>query len=351
MTDSSTLAQKIILTLADKAGVSGYEGSLQPHLNAIFPDLADQTYTDFMENYYAVKYGESGRATIMLAAHMDEIGLMVTHIDQHGFVHFAPVGGIDERTLLYQDVLIHGKQSVSGIICFDPEKADIAKGKAILCTDLAIDTGFDAATVKTMVSPGDIISLVRKPLELLNDQIAGKSLDDRAGVAVMAVCLHELRKLRHRHHVAAVCTVQEEVGLRGAATSCYRLEPALAVAIDVTHAQTLDTKSQVTVQIGKGPVISLGPNIHPGVYNSLVDNARENRINYQIQPIPGGTGTDARVLQLTGHGIATGLISIPLRYMHTTVEMLSVKDVVDCGKLLAAFISSLPDDLEEMLCF
>jgi endoglucanase len=150
--------------------------------------------------------------------------------------------------------------------------------------------------------------------------------------------------------VIAVTTVQEEVGLRGAITGSDKIEPSIAVVIDVTHAQTMDTKNQVSINLDKGPAIPVGPNIHPEVLAKMIKTAEENRIPYQIQPIAGPTGTDARVIQLAGHGTPTGLISIPLRYMHTSVETASLKDITNCGKLLAYFIASLPEDLEELSC-
>jgi endoglucanase len=142
--------------------------------------------------------------------------------------------------------------------------------------------------------------------------------------------------------------VQEEVGLRGGKTSSEKILPALAVVIDVTHAQTLDTKNQVSINLDKGPVLTIGPNIHPELLKGMTQAAEENRIPYQIQPTAGPTGTDARIIQLAGHGIPTALLSVPLRYMHTSVETASIKDIADCGKLLAYYIASLPEDLEEL---
>src|SRR5690554_6497327 len=139
---------------------------------------------------------------------------------------------------------------------------------------------------------------------------------------VMKVCLEELQKIHHDHDVIAVTTTQEEVGLRGAIVSTYTLNPDCAIAIDVTHATTPDTKSMVETELGKGPVIALGPNFHPVVYEELVREAKENRLPYQINPTPGRSGTDAWAIQITQGGVPTGLVSIPLRYMHTTVETL-----------------------------
>lgn len=342
---------RIIHKLSTEAGVSGYEAGVHQTLRETLGALADEFFTDSFGNFYALKKGtDSLNSSVMLAAHLDEIGLMVTRVDDRGFLHFTMVGGIDERTLACQEVMVHGRQDLPGIVCLVPS-ADAGSHKAVSLEDLVIDIGCSKSEAVVLVNPGDIVSLCREPVGMLNNRIAGKALDDRAGLAVLFVCFQELSKISHRHDVLAVATAQEEVGIRGAEVSVQRVLPSVAVAIDVTHAQTADTKNLVAVSLDKGPVITLGPNIHQQIFAELTDAAKENRIPFQLQPVPGPTGTDARILQLTGQGIPTGLVSIPLRYMHTSVETVSVQDIVDSGKLLACFIGSLPADLEELACF
>ncbi len=320
-------------------------------IQGVFNQFPAEISKDFMGNNYVIKKGIKSKQAVMLAAHLDEIGLIVTYFDNLGFVHFSTVGGIDQRTLLNQEVIIHGREDINGVVSLVSREKLTASKKSFLIDDLIIDIGYSQEKTVQLVKPGDVVSIKREPFTMLNQNIAGKALDDRAGITVMAVCLNELCRIDHKHDVIAVATVQEEVGLRGAFTGTDRIKPEIAVAIDVTHAQTLDTKAQVNIQLGKGPVITLGPNIHPRIYSGLQTAAKENRIPYQIQPVAGPTGTDARVIQLSGQGIPTGLVSIPLRYMHTSVETISVLDVVDCGKLLAYYIASLPEDLEELSCF
>lgn len=346
-------ARDIITLLSEKPGVSGYEHNLKPILESIFHSSDTNLTSDFFGNCYIQKKGISSNQLIMLTAHIDEIGLIITHIDQRGFLHFSTVGGIDDRTLLHQEVLVHGKEDYNGIISLIPSQANSNKDRkdTIKSANLIIDIGYSQEKAKTIIQPGDIVSIKRTPLFILNERVVGKALDDRAGIVVLAICFNELNQIKHKHNVVFVSTVQEEVGLRGAITSSKRIKPDLAVAVDVTHAQTLDTKYQVSINLGKGPTIALGPNVHPEIFSRLVSSAKENRIPYQLQPIAGPTGTDARVIQLTGSGIPTGLISVPLRYMHTSVEMASLKDIIECGKLLAYFISSLPENLEDLSCF
>lgn len=347
-------AREFLNLLSTSSGVSGYEHSIASLVKERFSSLTDEVSSDTFGNVYALKKGDGkSYRRIMLAAHMDEIGLMVKKIDPRGFLRFTTIGGVDQRTLLSQEVLVHGRQTISGIIGSLPPHLlqNEVSDQAVKIEDMAIDVGLSPAKVNAVIQVGDIITIKRETYPLLNNVMAGKSLDDRAGVVVMMVCMEELSRLQHTHDVIAVATTQEEEGLRGAFTSAYTLNPDLAVAIDVTHASTPDTKGQVRFELGKGPTVAMGPNIHPAIYRHFSEIALEHRLPIQIEPIPGHSGTDAWAIQVTQAGIPTGLISIPLRYMHTSVETLDMQDILDSGKLLAYFISSLPDDLEGLLCY
>ncbi len=348
-------ASEFLSLLSMASGVSGYEVSIASLVRERFKRLTDEVRSDQIGNVYALKKGngQGYKGKIMLAAHMDEIGLMVKKIDPRGFLQFTSIGGVDQRTLLSQEVLVHGRQTIPGIIGSIPphllhnEDSD----KAVKMEEMVIDVGLSPVKIDESIQVGDVITLRRETYPLLNNVMAGKSLDDRAGVVVMMVCLEELSRLQFAHDVIAVATTQEEVGVRGALTSAYTLNPDLAVAIDVTHGSTPDTKGQVAINMGKGPTVALGPNIHPAIYRQLSEIAQEHRLPIQIEPVPGSSGTDAWAIQVTQAGIPTGLISIPLRYMHTSVETLDMQDVLNSGKLLAHFIASLPDDLEGFLCY
>ncbi|MDP4161192.1 MAG: M42 family metallopeptidase [Bacillota bacterium] len=353
ISSQSQSAREFLSLLSNNSGVSGYEESISSLVIERFKPLTDEVSCDTFGNVYALKKGNGQRGKVMLAAHMDEIGLIVKKIDPRGFLSFTTIGGVDQRTLLSQEVLVHGRQTIPGIITTLPPHL-LPNGNsdmAVNMEEMAIDVGLSPATLSNLIQVGDTITLRRETYSLLKNVIAGKSLDDRAGVVVMLVCLEELSRLKHAHDVIAVATAQEEVGTRGARTSAYTLNPDLAVAIDVTHASTPDTKGQVTIELGKGGAVALGPNIHPAIYHHFSEMAQEHRLPIQIEPIPGASGTDAWAIQVTQAGIPTGLLSIPLRYMHTSVETLDLQDVLDSGKLLARFISSLPDDLEGFLCY
>ncbi|MDR3288604.1 MAG: M20/M25/M40 family metallo-hydrolase [Peptococcaceae bacterium] len=345
-------AKEFLRSLSEISAVSGYEYRLIEQIEAGFRLIADEITQDSFHHVYARKKGSKGTSKIMLAAHSDEIGLMITDVDQRGFLHFTQIAGVDAKTLLGQEVTVHGEQDVPGVIASVPPRALTSdNGQSIIkMEDMRIDVGMPQAQIREVIDVGATVTIRRKMTELLNNRVAGKAFDDRAGIVAMAVCFEELEKMHHLHDVMAVATVQEEVGIRGAGISAYRLAPDLAIAIDVTHASTSDHKNP-SIELGKGPAVAIGPNIHPAIAKKLGEIAQENRLSYQFDPNPGATGTDARVIQITQAGIPTGLLSIPLRYMHTSVEMLEMKDVVNTGKLLAYFIASLPEDLEDFLCY
>lgn len=345
--------KELLIQLSQSTGVSGYEHSIIPIIRDSFQPLSDSVETDRFGNLYACKKGLKGQFKIMLAAHMDEIGLIITEIDKRGFLRFSPVGGVDQRTLLAQEVIIHGKTAIPGVIGTMPPhliQSD-ERDKAVPMHKMGIDVGLSADKIKEVIKVGDMVTLKRTCSSMLNDVLSGKALDDRAGIVVMAICLDELNRIRHSHDVIAVATTQEEVGTRGAITSTYALNPDLGIAIDVTHAATPDTKGQVNIELGKGPAIGLGPNIHPVLYQHFLETAQNHRLPYQIEPLPGHSGTDAWAIQVSRSGVPCGLLSIPLRYMHTSVETLDFQDIINSGKMLAHWIADLPDNLEEFVCY
>lgn len=341
--------------LSEASGVSGYEGEVSNIIKESFNGLVDDISSDNLGNLICLKKGKNPKGRkIMLAAHMDEIGLMVKDIDKNGFIRFTNIGGIDQRTLLCQEVIIHGREKVYGIIGVKPPHLTTAdeRSKAMEIEDLMIDTGYDREELIKLVDIGDIITMKRRVSRLQNNHIAGKALDDRAGVAALYSCLHELKKINHEIDVYLVATVQEEVGTRGAITSTFDIQPDIGIAIDVGFGKTPELNQYDTIEMGKGPAFTVGPNIHPGVFKHLKTIAKDNYIPYQIEVAAGPSGTDAWPMQVSRSGVATGVLSIPLRYMHTSVETINMTDIEKSGKVLAYFIASLNDEnMEELLCY
>ncbi len=315
-------------------------------VRAAFCSHVDEARQDRMGNVVFLKKGSGSakrRPRILLAAHMDEIGLMVTKIEEGGFLRFSAVGGIDPRTVVGQEVILYGREKLSGVIGVKPPHLTPADelGKGHKMEDLHIDIALTEERVKKLVSVGDLALIRRELIQLAGNTVAAKAMDDRAGVAVLLSCLQELERLRHAADVYAVATVQEEVGVRGAAMVTYGIVPDIGIAVDVTHGEMPGVLEHEACKLGNGPGITVGPNIHPKISEEIIRVAKEYRLPYQLEAYPGPTGTDARAIQVTRGGIPTGLLSIPLRYMHTSVELLDMDDLKLSGRLLAYFIAGV----------
>ena len=219
--------------------------------------------------------------------------------------------------------------------------SDEERNKAYELEEMFIDVALPEERVRKLVSVGDIVIIKREVIKLAGSTVSGKAMDDRAGVAVLFVCLQELARLQHCADVYAVATVQEEVGLRGATTATYGIVPDIGVAVDVTHGDMPGVPEHETCRLGKGPGITIGPNIHPTLGEELIRVAKEYNIPYQLETAARPTGTDARAIQVSRGGIPAGLVSIPLRYMHTSVELLDLADVKMSGRLLAYFVAAV----------
>jgi len=209
--------------------------------------------------------------------------------------------------------------------------------------------GLPAAQLRRLVRPGDLISFAQPPLETRDETLAGHSLDNRASVAALTGCLDELRHRPHSWDVWAVASTQEEENLGGASTSGFQLRPTLAIAVDVTFAAGPGTPSHKSYPLGKGPTLGWGPNVHPGLYKAFEELAKKLEIPYSIEVMPRHSGTDAVALQEVAEGIPCMVIGIPLRYMHTPVEMVAMKDIARTGRLLAEFIAGLDENFMEKL--
>lgn len=346
---------ELLESLSNHNGTSGYEHTLREIIISHFEKYAEVT-VDKLGNITAFKKGSASgdRVKIMLAAHMDEIGLMVKDIEENGFLRFTNVGGIDPRTILGQEVIVHGKENLFGVIGAKPPHLQDAKeqDKGIKMEDMTIDIGYSYDRVKELVEIGDSITINRSLIELKNGRVSGKALDDRAGLVALYECLKELNDLNHQADVYLVATVQEEETMAGASTAAYRINPDIGIAVDVGFATTPELDKADTIELGEGPGITLGGNIHPGLRKKLVATAKEYNIPHQMEITVGPTGTDARAIQISREGIPSLVLSIPLRYMHTSVEVIDMADIKNTGKLLAFFIKEISrDNLEGLLCY
>ncbi len=341
--------KKFFTELVEAPSPSGFEQPAQTVYRNFVNKYADNVKTDVHGNVIAYKKG-SGNLRLMLVGHADEIGLMVNYIDDNGFIRFAPIGGVDVALLPGSRVNIyHEGNLVRGVIgrkAIHLLKPDERKNAPTL-EGLWIDIGAsNRKEAEKKVGIGDPITFSPGLEYLSSDVITSKATDNKAGVYVVAAVMKELAKEDIACNLFSVAAVQEEVGLRGATTSAYGIDPHVGIAIDVTHATDfpgMDKNVLGDIRIGKGPVISVGCNINPAVFELLKQAGGKAKVKFQIEAAPRATGTDANALQVSRSGVATGLISIPNRYMHTQNEVISLQDLESAARLLAQFVRMISD--------
>ncbi|MCP4642517.1 MAG: M42 family metallopeptidase [bacterium] len=326
---------------------AGSEERIQEVCKEYAAPYVDDVYKDVHGNQYAVR-NSGAKLRVMLAGHVDEIGLMVNHVDDKGFLSVVPVGGVDTAILGGQRVQVHAASGpVPGVIgrtaihLTEPED----RGKALKLHQMWVDIGAkNKKDAEKAVAIGDPITIDAGFVSLRNDTAVARAFDDRIGAFVCIEAMRLLAKRKINCALYCVTTVQEEIGLRGATTSAYGCNPHAGLAVDVDHAMdypTADTKKYGGGKIHGGPVISRGPNINPVVGKGLIEVARKKKLPYQVAAAPRGTGTDANAMQLSRGGVATGLIGIPNRYMHSPVELVSLKDAENAAKLIAEWVLTL----------
>jgi putative aminopeptidase FrvX len=334
-------------SLIGVSGLSSHERPVAQLIEEKWKPLVDEISISRLGSLHALRRGRGkGRhPSIMIATHMDAIGLMVTQIVD-GLIHMDEIGGIDSRILPGTPVIVHGRQDLPGVVVIPPMKTlpENARDKAIGLPHLLVDVGLLPSKVAGLVRVGDLVSYGTQPLELSGEVLSGHSLDNRASVAALTICLEELQARSHTWNVWAVATAQEEETLGGAATSAFHLNPDLAIAIDVTFARGPGANGWETFPMGKGPTLGWGANLHPFLFKKFKELAERLEIPVATELTPAQSGTDAIAIQVARDGIPTMLLGIPLRYMHTPVEMIAIKDVQRVGRLLSEFISGLEAD-------
>jgi putative aminopeptidase FrvX len=340
-------ALEFLRALLNSPSPSGYERPIQNVVRQFVEPFAAPVTTDWHGNVIAA-VNPDGRPRIMLAGHCDQIGLMVKHIDDKGFLRVTAIGGWDIQMLLGQKLRVWtAKGPVIGVIARKPihllaqeERKSVPEIK-----DLWIDIGAASGDeAREAVSVGDPVTLELSFETLRNDIVAGPGMDNRVGVWVVMQALKRARAQNPQASVFGVSTVQEEIGLRGAQTSAFTVAPQIAIAVDVTHATdcpTIDENQFGRVKLGKGPVLYRGPNVNPVVFERLMELAKRNDIPVQPNGISVPASNDANVLQISRGGTATGIVAIPNRYMHSPVEMVSLTDLEHAANLIAHFCASV----------
>lgn len=346
----NSASKSFLESLLSTPGVSGYEQSVQKVVRDYIGDVADEVRTDLHGNVLAT--GNPGKGLrLMFDGHCDQLGMVVSHIDDAGFLYFQTVGGWDPQQLVGQRVTVWtGGGEVPGVISrkaihlLTPDE----KKKVVEVKDMWIDIGAkDAEDAATDVTIGDPVTVTLGLQEMRNGIANAPAMDNRTGVWVVIEAFRRALEKGVDCTLVAASTVQEEIGLRGARTAAYGIDPHVAIAVDVTHATdcpSIDKRQRGSIALGEGPVILRGPNVNPRVHEFLMQVAGDEDIPHQVAALGRAAPNDSNALQITRAGVATGLVQIPNRYMHSAVETVSLDDLDRCADLLAAFAGALAED-------
>ncbi len=344
--------KSILKELTSTPALSGHESALHSTLNHLWSPYLDEVSISRVGSFQALRRGTSTQPCpeLLVTAHMDSIGLMVSAI-QDGFLRFTEIGGIDPRLLPGQMVTVHGKRDIPALIVQPPSfllPVEFQNGIVTLHS-LWGDCGLPPEKVNQQVAIGDLVSFDQPFLEFENDMVCSPSLDNRASLAALTYCIYELVNRQPAWDSWFVASVQEEETQAGALTSTFQILPKLAIVVDVTFANSPGTPSHKTFPLGDCIALGWGPTVHPYLYKTFQELADQLEIPYKIESFSRRSGTDADSLQLVAHGIPTMVVSIPLRYMHSAVEVVSIKDIQRAGRLIAEFIAGLEIDYLEKI--
>lgn len=332
--------KEIIFDLCSVGGVSGSEEPVAEAVKKYFEPFAEVS-ADHNGNVFAVAGNKNATKTILIDAHIDRIGLMVTAIDENGFVKVDKCGGIDVRTLQDTELVIQNHPEITGVICcMPPHLSDGNEDKATPITKTYVDFGMPYEEISKYISVGDVLTFKSKPRMLLNNRIASACLDDRCGVVALIRCAELISKADNlKYKVVFLLSAQEETFGTGAKTGAFSVDADEAVAVDVSFASQPDVSGQYAkIELGKGPMICISPILNRNMSNKLINIAKSNNIPYQLEPISGTTGTNADSITVTKGGVKSAVISIPQRYMHTPNEVISLIDVENTARLIAEYI-------------
>ncbi len=331
--------KKYLKKLLKTKAVSGYEGNAAEIVEKKFLETFGNAETDDFFNVTAT-YGK-GSPVIYMSAHIDEIGLMIHTVEDDGFLGFCSVGGVDPRVLMAQEVNIttESGEVIYGIIGAKPPHVlspeDVKKAPKM--DDLFIDTGLKAEDVKKKINVGDMVTFIAPPIDLLNKRIASKSLDDRMGTVILMEAYKYIKKKNFNGKAVFCASTQEEIGAKGAKVSAFKANPDIAIAIDVTHGKTPDSKDSESFDMEK-VCVALTPYCDRKIVEMFKKASDKTGVEIELDIAGKWTGTDGDELQTVREGVSMGVIEVPLKYMHTTVETLSYKTVKKAGKLLGEFL-------------
>jgi endoglucanase len=334
-----------LIELSSATGISGYEQPVREVIQKAWRGLADDFQVDVLGSLIAGKRGTAKTPRrLLVTGHMDEIGLIVSRIDGD-FLRVERMGGTDRRILLNQPVIVHGQRPLQGVIGSRPPHVLSAaeRGKYPALDEVVVDTGLPERILRRLVKIGAPVSFDQKAMSLGDGLVTGKALDNRASVAALTAILTALQGRDHAWDVLIAATVQEEVGLFGGIAAAWGAQPDLAIVIDTGWAIGVGVGDDHGFPLGAGPTLVIGPNAHPKLFDLLREVARSHEIPLTPEAAPGPTGTEGWAIQVSRQGIPTAVLSIPIRNMHTPVEIVAVKDIERAARLVAEFAVTLDD--------
>jgi putative aminopeptidase FrvX len=342
----------LIKDLISAPGISGYESGVRPIIEKAWKPFTDELSVSRLGSLHGLQKGtgKEPRPSILVATHMDAIGLMVNALVD-GFLRITSIGGIDVRVLPGQLVTVYGRKELPGLIVPTPARLlpSSVQGGSVPLEYLLVDVGLLPEEVAKLVRVGDPVAFAQPPYEVGGDAVVGHTLDDRACVAALTQCLELLHNRPHSWDVWAVATVQEEVTTAGAFTSAFQLHPSLCLTIDVTFGREPKSPSHLSFPMGEGPTLIWGPITHPYLYQTVKELAESLEIPLSVEPAPRYSATDSDAMQVVAEGIPNIILGVPLRYMHTPVEMVKVIDLTRVARLAAEFVAQLDENFMERL--
>ena len=337
-----SLADKI-KKLTNAYGVSGDEFRISKIAAELMAPYCDRVEIDDFGNVLGYRdCGIPGAKTVMLDAHIDQIGFLITEVTEEGFLRFTTVGGVDQRMLLGSELTVLTKKGpILGIVAAIPPhlQKDGDDKKSVPIPEMVVDIGMTGEQAKKVVRVGDYMAFANDAMELQGDALCGKAFDDRACLVCLLHTMDLLQGKPLAVNVVVSASTKEETGFQGGISAGFKVQPDYAIAVDVTHARTGDAP-QVIVKLGDGPNVDMGSNSNPKFAKRVIEVARAKKIPHIVTSCPAGSGTNAWPIQMQGQGVTTLVVSLPLKYMHSPVEMLRMSDVKNVGKLLAAFIET-----------
>ncbi len=341
--------KELLRMLCDPVAIAGSEAGLGEVIKRLLTEHGcEDVRCDRMGNITGeYRCGRENAPRLMLEAHMDEIGLMVSAISDEGSLLFVPVGGFDPKVLPGSEVTVHSKDGdIYGIIGAKPPHLTKERGKAVKIEDMSVDIGFDKKEAEKRVRIGDLISF-NSCFTQLESAVAGRCFDDRAGVGAIIKTLEYVKDFKIECDIICAVTVQEELGMRGAKVICESARPDCAICIDAGFGTSAN--SSEGFDLGSGVIVSVGPNLHPKLNKLIFEAASDYKIEVTSDVENGNTGTNAWAVQVAGYGVPVALLSFPLRYMHSTYEVIDVGDIEAVAKLCAC--TALKYKGGEQLCY